>query len=63
MLKNIETTGESLIVTHRGKPMVRVDPLRRPGQKRIVGGLKGQMKITGDIVNTDDASAWESLTP
>jgi prevent-host-death family protein len=62
MLKDVEMTGEPIVVTHRGKPLVRVEPIQIHGQKKIMGGLKGKITVLGDIVNTNDSSAWEALS-
>jgi len=62
MIKDVEMSGEPIVVTHRGKPMVRVEPIQIYGQKKIMGGLKGKIIIAGDIVNTDDSPAWEALS-
>jgi prevent-host-death family protein len=59
IIEEIANTGEPLVVTKRGKPLVRVIP-DQPKAKNAFGILKGQMKITGDIISPIDVE-WEAL--
>ena len=59
LIEEIANTGESLIVTKRGKPLVRVIP-DRSKTKNAFGILKGHIKITGDIISPIDVE-WEAL--
>jgi len=48
-----------VVVTKRGKPVAQVVPLvRKPA--RIVGAMKGEIRILGDIVSPLDVE-WEAL--
>lgn len=61
VMERVQKTGEPVIVTKRGKPMVKVLPAE---QKRddLFGFMKGRMEIVGDIespaVPLDD---WDAL--
>ena len=46
LLDRVAETGESLIVTKRGRPVARVVPMP-PGQS---GSLRGSVTVRGDIV-------------
>jgi prevent-host-death family protein len=49
LLDEVQDTGESIIVTKRGKPVARLEPMkRRP--KTLFGAMKGSVTILGDIV-------------
>jgi antitoxin (DNA-binding transcriptional repressor) of toxin-antitoxin stability system len=50
-LKHLQRTGEELEITLRGKPIARVIPVR--GGTRTLGGLKGLMRVHGDIISSD----------
>ncbi len=52
-------TGEPILVTRRGKPIARVEPIVEEKPVRILGGQRGAMKIEGDIVHTDFSDDWE----
>ncbi|MBM3599131.1 MAG: type II toxin-antitoxin system Phd/YefM family antitoxin [Alphaproteobacteria bacterium] len=49
LMDEVATRRHSLVVTKRGKPVVRIVPVEA-GQQRLRGALKGLAKITGDIV-------------
>ena len=50
IIDEIAETGETVVVTKRGVPMVRVMPMEeRP--KSMYGVDKGKIKILGDIVS------------
>lgn len=60
VVEEVSTTGERVVVTKRGKPVVDVVPHRK-NQKNAFGILKGQIKITGDIISPIDDVEWEAL--
>ena len=50
IINEIAETGEGVVVTKRGVPMVKVTPIEdRP--KSMYGVDKGKIKILGDIVS------------
>jgi len=48
VMKQVDATGEPIIVTKRGTPIVKIVPIRNE-KDDIFGFLKGQLKIIGDI--------------
>ncbi len=52
MLKEVQKNGKPLVVTLRGEPIARVEPVAK-GKKRQLGALKGRMIIKGDIIKSD----------
>ena len=48
VMKQVHATGEPIIVTKRGTPIVKIVPIRNE-KDDIFGFLKGQLKIIGDI--------------
>lgn len=61
MINEIQETGETLIITRRGKPVATVAPAKPKPRKRVLGALEEVIKINGDIVNTDFSEDWEML--
>ncbi len=60
LLRQVQSSGEPLLVTRRGQPMVRIEPLRRaPRQKRRLGLLKGWLEFHGDLVEASSTGDWE----
>jgi prevent-host-death family protein len=49
LLDEVQDTGESIIVTKRGKPVARLEPVKRK-PKTLFGAMKGHITIKGDIV-------------
>ena len=49
MIDDIQASGEPVLVTKRGRPVVEIFPARKPRRKKsIVGSLEGIIEITGD---------------
>ncbi len=61
VLKNAQETGEGLVVTLRGKPLARIEPVTRTSGNRQLGIFRGRMKIHGDLVHIDTSADWEIL--
>ncbi len=57
MLKEVQKNGKPLLVTLRGEPIARVEPVAK-GKKRQLGALKGRMIIKGDIMKSDFEKDW-----
>jgi prevent-host-death family protein len=58
LMDDIAKTGEEVVVTKRGKPVVRVSPVKQKPAS-LYGALKGHIKITGDILEPVD-ERWEA---
>jgi len=62
VLDRIHSDGEPVLVTRRGKPLVRVIPAtERASNPRKLGTLAGEASARGEIVHTDSSNEWESL--
>ena len=48
VMERVQATGEPVIVTKRGKPVVKVVPVKLETDD-IFGFMKGEFKIVGDI--------------
>ena len=48
VMSDIQSTGEPVIVTKRGKPVVKVIPIK-PEKDDIFGFMAGKFDIVGDI--------------
>jgi antitoxin (DNA-binding transcriptional repressor) of toxin-antitoxin stability system len=59
LLKESQRSGEALIVTLHGQPLVRVEPLPSGARPRRLGALRGSMTIHGDLVDSGFADDWE----
>ena len=58
LMDRVAATGNPVVITKRGRPIARLVPVQqRP--RSIVGALKGQARIRGDIVSPIDVR-WEA---
>jgi prevent-host-death family protein len=58
VLKEVERTGEQVVVTLRGGPMVRIEPFTGGTQGKRLGLLKGFMGIRRNLVRIDTTQDW-----
>ena len=48
VMDDVQATGEPVIVTKRGKPVVKIIPIK-PEKDDIFGSMAGEIEIIGDI--------------
>lgn len=61
VLKEVQRSGEPVVVTLRGQPMARVEPLTDGAHRKQLGALKGSMRIRRDLTRSDTTGDWEML--
>jgi prevent-host-death family protein len=59
LLKDVETKGDRIIITKRGRPVAEVVPTKT-AIPPLRGSWKNSVKILGDIVYFDTSDDWES---
>ncbi len=62
ILKEVAISGETVLVTKRGKPLVRVEPAAERPKRIVLGGLQGTVKFLGDVVGPV-FDEWETVEP
>jgi len=60
ILRQVEATGEAVIVTDRGRPVVRVEPYYG-GEDALIASLRGSVLAYRDPLAPVDQEAWEAL--
>jgi prevent-host-death family protein len=61
VMKEVQATGEPVVITKRGTPVVKVVPVESP-ENEVFGFLAGEFKITGDIESpVVPTSAWNVM--
>jgi prevent-host-death family protein len=61
VMKRIQATGEPVLVTKRGTPVVKVVPVE-PEESDLFGFMAGEFKVVGDIENpVVPLKQWEVL--
>ena len=58
LLEDVETNGDRIVITKRGRPLARVERINAP-KLRLRGTWKGLVEVKGDIVHFSD-NDWES---
>jgi prevent-host-death family protein len=58
LMDTVATTGASIVVTKRGRPVARLCPVRVQ-RKSAAGFMKGRIRILGDIVSPID-TVWDA---
>lgn len=48
IMDNVQSTGEPIIVTKRGTPVVKIVPIQA-GEDDLFGFMAGRLKVVGDI--------------
>jgi len=67
IMEEVQTRGETVVITKRGKPVVRVTPLEDSAtaiaaQDSIFGFMRGKGVIVGDIVTSEHTDEeWERM--
>lgn len=59
ILKEVQRSRRGLVITNRGQPVARVEPMPERTEKRRLGGLRRLGRIHGDLVETDFPEDWE----
>jgi prevent-host-death family protein len=60
LMDRVARTGESITITKNGKPIAELRPYRPPRAATLIGLHRGQIEISGDIVNPVGESLWEA---
>lgn len=62
LLRQAQSTGEPVLVTRKGVPLARVEPVPENTKERPLGLFRGRMEILGDIVDSTFEDDWEEPT-
>lgn len=60
LMDEVAETGERIVITKNGKPLVDLVPHRELPKKSPFGVLKGRLFITGDIMSPLDVE-WDAM--
>ena len=58
VMDKVQQTGEPVVVTKHGKPVVKVMPVPQKNDD-IFGHMADRVKVLGDIINTTPPEDWE----
>ncbi len=60
VMDEVAKTGEAVIVTKNGQPMVELVPHKKKAKRNLIGLLKDDLIITGDIISPIDVE-WDAM--
>jgi prevent-host-death family protein len=61
LMKEVRDTGQTVIVTNRGKPLAQIGPVAGDAAPRFeIGKFEGMAKVVGDIISPLDIE-WDAL--
>ncbi|MBM3267260.1 MAG: type II toxin-antitoxin system Phd/YefM family antitoxin [Candidatus Sericytochromatia bacterium] len=58
LLKDVQRTREPLVVTHRGRPLARIEPVPEV-ERKVLGSLRHMGEIRADLLAVDFTDEWE----
>jgi prevent-host-death family protein len=63
VLREAQRTGEPVLITRRGRPLARVEPLAADATERRLGVHRGRMKVKRgvDLIHAGSEQDWEML--
>ena len=56
ILKHLTPSG--IVITRRGRPVARITPLATVNNEPLIGSMKGQITINGDLLSTE--TRWDA---
>ncbi len=59
VIKEARRTSTPIVITRRGEPLVRIEPIHTSRTRRTLGALRSEVAIKGDIVSTPFGNDWE----
>ena len=54
----METMGEEVIITRRGKPIAKIVAVKKASGKRLLGQSRGEIVIADDFDDPVDPETW-----
>jgi hypothetical protein len=63
IISSVIRSHQPVLISDRGKFLVKIVPLSYPEQKSWLGCMKDKGKITGDIISpAEDTDNWKALS-
>ncbi|MFN0105607.1 MAG: type II toxin-antitoxin system Phd/YefM family antitoxin [Bryobacteraceae bacterium] len=58
LINEIAGSGETIVVTRRGRAVAQLSPFRPKPWKDLAGSWAGKVEIVGNILNYDTSHLW-----
>ena len=59
--RQVETTGQPLVITDRGRAVLRLEPYQAPDPEAALAALRGSVRRYDDPTEPLDVESWEAL--
>lgn len=60
VMDEVAATGEGVVVTKNGKPVVELVPHKKKAKRNLIGLFKDDLVIKGDIISPIDVE-WDAM--
>jgi prevent-host-death family protein len=64
VMRRVHETGQAVTITSRGKPLVRIEPVRQESVRKGYGAMRGTVELLvphDELVGVGDPTAWRTL--
>jgi len=64
VMRRVRETGQAVTITSRGKPLVRIEPIRQEAVSVGYGAMRGTVELLvpeDELIKSGDPSAWRTL--
>lgn len=64
VMRRVNETGQPVTITSRGRPLVRIEPIRREPVRTGYGAMRGTVELLvpeGELSRGGDPTAWRTL--
>ena len=64
VMRRVHETGQPVTITSRGKPLVRIEPIREEPIRTGYGAMRGTVELIAsedELIRSGDAAAWRTL--
>jgi prevent-host-death family protein len=64
VMRRVHETGQAVTITSRGKPLVRIEPIRQEPDRTGYGAMRGTIELLvpdDELIEGSDSSAWRTI--
>jgi prevent-host-death family protein len=64
VMRRVNESGQPVTITSRGKPLVRIEPIRQEASRRGYGAMRGTVELLAsedELIGSGDPAAWRTL--
>ena len=64
VMRRVHETGQPVTITSRGKPLVRIEPIRQEAVRIGYGAMRGTVELLApedELIGSGDPAAWRTI--